>query len=208
MYSQDGKAMDVYPAVIQTAFRHMNIPVSVQAKPWRRALVETEKGLTGVGGVYKNSQREKIFDFSEPIFVERLLVCYHRNYPVIFTKVTDLKGKKVGVLRGWSYGDDFDNLRKANRLQAEEVNSDEQNFRKLAAHRLDVLLVVRESGLALFPKYPDITLAPVPLSNSHTFLAFSKASHRKELLDRFNQTLREMKKTGELQKLIEAELSR
>ncbi len=208
MYGHQGKAMGVYPGLIQAAFRHMGIPVLIEAKPWNRALMESENGSAGMGGLYKNSERLTKFDYSDQLFVERLVVYFNMLKPVAFSGAEDLKGKRIGVIRGWSYGDDFDRMRKDGDFRVEAVASDDQNFRKLEAQRLDAVITIREAGAVLAPKYKDLGCAPTPLALNPTFLAFAKSACRAALLKQFNSALMQMQKSGEFQKIIAEEISR
>ena len=207
MYAQGGKAAGIYPALIGAAFKRLGVPVAVQPKPWKDAIQAMDGGLAGVGGIYKNAKREKKYDYSEPIFVERLVVYSSRKTPLNFTAVDDLKSRRVGVLRGWSYGDAFDGARKARAFTAEEADSDAQNFQKLDQGALDAVVAIHESGQILMTKYKTITSAATPLSASPTYLTFAKASGRQALLRQFDQAIKDMKASGEFQKLVQASLA-
>jgi polar amino acid transport system substrate-binding protein len=207
MYSKGGKAAGIYPGLIESAFKHMNVPVSVETKPWKRAIQEIDEGQAGVGGIYKNAEREKKYDYSDQIFLEKLVIYFNKAHPVNFKEIGDLKGKKVGVLRGWSYGDDFDNARKANELTAEEVASDDQNFQKLDQGHLDAVVAINESGNALLPKFKSIGYAANPLSQNPTYLTFAKSANKTAVLKQFDQAIKDMKKSGEFQKIVAAELA-
>jgi polar amino acid transport system substrate-binding protein len=140
--------------------------------------------------------------------MEKLVVYFNADRPIPFSRVEDLKGRRIGVLRGWSYGDAFDNLRNNGEFIVEEVSSDDQNFHKLESKRLDVVIVISESGSVLAPRYPNIEAAPACLIRNPTFLAFSKSSARTDLLKRFDVALKEMQKSGEARELVGEELSR
>jgi polar amino acid transport system substrate-binding protein len=207
MYNKGGKPAGIYPAVIDAAFKHMNVPLTLQTKPWKRAIQEIDEGTAGVGGIYKNPEREKKYDYSEQIFIEKLVIYSNKAKPIDYKDINDLKGKKVGVLRGWSYGDDFDNARKANALMAEEVASDDQNFQKLDQGRLDAVIAIAESGAPLMAKNKSVIAATNPLSQSPTYLTFSKSANKAAILKQFDQAIKDMKKSGEFQKLVSAELA-
>ena len=208
MYLKDGKAAGIYPALIQEAFRHMKVPVDVQAVPWSRALGAIDMGRAGVGGIYKNSERLQKYDYSDLLYVESLVVYFNTSNPITFNQISDLSGKRVGVLRGWSYGDDFDTARKAELFVTEEVGSDEQNFLKLEAMRIDLVIAIVESGDPLQRKGKNIGCSSIPLSRNSTFLAFSKSKNCTELLRQFNQAIAAMKRDGEFEKLVSAELAK
>lgn len=208
MYSQGGKAAGVYPALIESAFNRMNVPVSIKAIPWKRCIQEIDDGVAGVGGIYKNAERLKKYDYSEPLFIEKLVIFYPKANPINFTKIEDLKGKKVGVIRGWSYGDAFDNARKAGTFTADEGASDDQNFQKMDLGRLDIVVAIKESGEDLMKKYKNIEAVPTPLIENPAFLALAKSANKAALLKQFDQAIKDMKKSGEFQKLVSAELAK
>ncbi len=207
MYAVNTQARGIYPALIRAAFQLMDTPVQVEAKPWKRALEEIDTGRAGVGGIYKTAERLQKYDYSEPIYVENLLVYYHVSNPLLFTQVPDLAGKRIGVLRGWSYGDAFDQTRRQGLFQVEEVGSDDQNFRKLEAERIDAVISIQESGTTLVKKYRTLSFSLVPLSQNPTFLVFPKSARRTDLLKRFDQAIRELRRTGTYKSIVTAELA-
>ena len=151
---------------------------------------------------------EKNYDFSEKLFTEKIQVFYSKTVPVAFSRLDDLKGKKVGVIRGWSYGGDFDNARKAGAVIAEDGDSDEGNVRKLDAGHLDVVIAVAECGAAIMAKDKNIGVVVTPLTQNATYIAFSKTANMKALLQQFDQALKEMQKTGELKSAVSAALGK
>lgn len=208
MYGQHGKAMGIYPALINAAFADMKIPVLVEAKPWKRAFAEIDTGRAGVGGLYKNAERLEKYDYSDQLFVEKLVVYFNANKPIAFGGIEDLRGRRIGVIRGWSYGDDFDRLRRSGAFTAEEVASDQQNFAKLASERLDAVIAISEPGSTLAPRFANIRAATTPLALNPTFLAFSKSANRRALLQQFDQSLKKLQRSGEYQRIIEEEFAR
>jgi polar amino acid transport system substrate-binding protein len=208
MYEKDGAAAGAYPALIKAAFIHMNVPVRFEPKPWARALHEIDIATAGVGGIYKNQERLKQFDYSEPLLVETITVYFRKDHPINYSRIDDLKGKRVGVMLGWSYGDEFDKARKAGLFTAEGVGSDAQNFQKLEGHRVDVVLAIGESVSVLLEVYPDVRYSDMPLIQTPTYLAFAKSTNRLDLLKRFDQTIKAMKASGEFKKILAAEFAK
>lgn len=208
MYAKEGKAAGVYPALIDAAFKKMKVGVQLKAVPWERAKQAADDASGGIGGVYKNAEREKKYDFSDQLFVEKLVVYVNKSKSFNFTKVDDLKGKQVGVLRGWSYGDDFDNARKAGSIKVAEVAADTQNFEKLDQGRVDAVIAIAETGDAMLGKYKNIAATATPLAQNPTYLAFGKAAKQEALLKQFNQVVKDMKTSGEFKKIVAAELAK
>ena len=207
-----GTPLGMYPAILYSAFKRGGTPVVVKAIPWKRALLEIELGAAGVGGIYKNDERAAKFDYSDPIFLERIAVFYNTNNPIEFNSIRDLFGKRVGVTRGWSYGDDFDLAIKYDQVTAESTGGDQQNFSKLALGRIDAVLAIVESGERLLEKgtkeYADIRMAKTLLVSNQAYLAFAKKANQLPSIALFNKELAKMKKDGSFNALVQQELSR
>ncbi len=208
MMERKGAAGGVYPAIIKFVCLKLGESCEVSAKPWARALLEIDRGLAGIGGVYKNAERLKKYDYSEAIFVERLQIYFARGRVFPFTNPANLKGKTVGVIRAWSYGDDFDQMRKAGELTVEETTSDALNFAKLDLGRLDAVVAVAEAGDALLRSgsYPNVIVAETLLASNPAHLAFNKSANMSTWLRRFDIELASYRKSGELAKAVTREL--
>jgi len=209
MYEKNGSPAGVYPALFSAVFAKMGTDAKLEAKPWSNALTELDGGKAGVGGIYKNAERAKKFDFSEPVFVEKLIVYTNKSKPIAFKSIADLNGKVVGVIRGWSYGDEFDNARKSNAVKVEEAADDVQNLEKLNAGRLDAVVAVEEAGTALLKlgSFSHVVASPTPLATNSAHLAFNKNANKAELLAKFSATIDQMKKSGEYAKVVDQALA-
>ena len=211
-YARDGGriGLGVYPVLLKAVFDRLGVPLKLQAFPWKRALLELDRGIAGVGGIYKNEVRLLKYDYSDPMFVERIAVYYNKNSPIKYNSIEDLYGKRVGVILGWSYGDDFDLARAYDQILVEPVVDVEQNFEKLSRGRIDALLAVVESGDSLLAngRYEDLVMAKTLLLANPAHLAFLKKAKQLPLIERFNKELAEMKKDGSLDKIVRQELYR
>lgn len=205
MYGTAQHAEGLYPELIGAVFNQMDKPVGLSAKPWKRAIGELELGLAGVGGIYQTEERLKKYDYSDALFVERIAVYYHRDRPITYAALPDLYGKRVGVLLGWSYGDEFDQARKEGKIVVDEVPSDAQNFDKLARGRLDAVLAIEQVGANLLrmSRNTDILKSPVYLAEKSTHLALHKKMQATPLLADFNRSLREIRKNGTYGRILE-----
>lgn len=210
MYEQGGRAEGIYPKIISAAFARIGQPVIIEAKPWRRGLSEIDEGKAGVGGIYRNEERDRKYDFSVPIMRENVAVYFCSDRPLVFRGIHDLKGKKVGVLRGWSYGNEFDAARKAGFFSVDESPSDRANLLKLTAGRLDVVLSIEESGRAVIvaEALTGIERSSVFLTSNYAYLAFSKTKSKKALLEKFNRAIAEMRQDGSFDRIVAKELAR
>ncbi len=200
MYADaDGKAAGLYPKLLTAVFERMGVPVTVAAYPWKRALEMSEKGEVGVGGIYKNEKRLQIYDYSEPIYAEKILLYTPKGKSFDFNSVDDLQGKQIGILTGWSYGDEFDQAKEAGVFTVQEVSSDKDNLEKLLLGRVDAVAAIEAGASQIIEEkgYGDrFEVLPNPLVINDTYLVFSKGVQQLPLLGQFNQTLAEMKQDG------------
>ncbi len=204
MMARGTEAAGLYPLLLKAAFERMGTPARIEAMPWSRALELIERGDSGVGGIYQNTERLAKYDFSAPIFVERLLLYARRERALAYQGLADLAGLRIGVIRGWSYGDAFDAARRQGRLQVEEVAGDAQNFSKLASGRVDVVVAVEQAGSAQLAsgQFPTIAALPQPLAVNPTHLAFHKSANMKPLLARFDRAMDELRRSGQHERLV------
>lgn len=204
MYLKDGKASGLYPLLLSTIFERMNENVVIDAVPWKRVLDMVNQGVAGAGGVYKTDDRLVVYDFSAPVYNELLLVFVRRGNAFKFETVSDLNGKHVGIILGWSYGAAFDKAKEAGLFSVDTVNRDHLNFKKLAEGRLDCVVASRESGLFEIAQndHYNIIALETPLLISPTYVVFAKHADKKHLLARFDETLKQMREDGEYSQLV------
>jgi polar amino acid transport system substrate-binding protein len=142
MYEKDNQAAGLYPLLIQDAFKRMSVAATVEAYPWKRALAMGESGEVGIGGIYKTETRLKIYDYSAPLFSEKLLIYVKKGNGFEFNSVNDLEGRTLGVMSGWSYGDTFDQAKAQGLFKVQEVSTDAANFEKLLLGRVDGVVAI------------------------------------------------------------------
>lgn len=201
----DDRAEGLYPAILQAVFKRMDQPLEVLAVPWKRALVMSRAGTAGIGGLYKNTERLKVYDYSDRLFSEKLVLYVPADKTFHFAGLDDLRGKHLGVIRGWSYGNEFDAARRRGLFKTESVRSDANNFLKLAAGRIDAVVAIQVSGDAALKKLglqKRIVPLDQPIAVNDTYLAFSKSSNQRPLLARFNEALAGMRRDGSLNGLV------
>lgn len=204
-YGTVKKAEGLYARLIEDVFGRMGMKVEVRALPWKQALKEGEEGKAAVGGIYKNRARLKIYDYSEPLFEERLAVYVKKGKAFNFSRLPDLKGKIIGLNSAWSYGDAFDAARKKYHFTVKEATSNSQNFRKLIAGKIDCLVADQIAASQIISKdnlTNQVEKLDKPAAINDAYLAFSKGLKKKGLLEKFNGTLEEMKKDGSYRKVV------
>ena len=211
MYLENGETKGLYAELLRAVFQRAGVDVDIRGMPWKRALRMGEGGRAGVGGIYQTAPRLEIFDYSQPIFEEKLIVYARTGSALRFTRLEDLYGMRVGVIRGWSYTEAFDAAAKAGRMQMTESSSDEANFRMLASGRLDAVIAIELAGQRILKRLDllDKVRALEPaLSINPTYLVFAKKAQQQQLLQRFDQSLAQMREDGSLDALVQQVVGR
>ena len=117
----------------------------------------------------------------------------------------DLKGKNLGVIRGWSCGAPFDKSREEGLFKADDNVSDSANFRKLVIGRLDGVIAIEAAADMVIAKEgfgKALVALDKPLAVNSTYLAFAKKANKLELIKKFNQAMQEMKADGSFQAAV------
>jgi polar amino acid transport system substrate-binding protein len=207
MYELDeAKAEGLYPRLLEEIVRGIGFDAKILPTPWKRALLYGETGIGGVGGAYKNDERLKIYDYSAPLYQEKMVVFVNKDRPFEFNELEDLSGKVIGVNRGWSYGQKFDSAREAKLFEVNVRGNPGDNFKLLALGRIDCLILDQLSGES-YVQYlgisDKIVALPVPFSMNNGYLMFSKELKMGEFLNRFNSSLENMRENGTYKAIVQ-----
>ncbi len=156
-------------------------------------------------GIYKNEERLKIFDYSDAIYPNKIMVYVQKGKSFIFTNPNDLAGKNIGIMSGWTYGDIFDQDKAGGKITTEEVANDVDNFQKLALGRVNCIFA--ESTIAdqiiRDQNYADkVEVRSTPVIVFDAYVVFAKTRNQADPLKTFNATLAAMKQDGSYAKLI------
>ncbi|MCP4345761.1 MAG: transporter substrate-binding domain-containing protein, partial [Desulfobacterales bacterium] len=124
--------------IIRQAFKVKGYNITVDWKPWKRAVVESEKGkYDGLLGTYYNEERAKKLEYSDPIDKDEIVFFSKKGRGIKYEKLTDLKPYRIGTGIGFTYTKEFDS---ADYLKKHPVVNTEQNVRKLLLNRLDLIV--------------------------------------------------------------------
>ena len=205
MYLDKSKqAAGFYPELIQQIFKKLDKKVSVSPLPWKRLLQYSSQGKGAVAGIYKNKKRLLIYDYSDALFTETICIYVRKNKPFSFQSLKDLSGRKIAVIRGWSYGDEFDAFKQKKLMILFENSSDENNFKMLASKRVDAVIALKSSASTTLKKLKMNTVQRLkkPITLNPTYLVFAKSVNKKAFILQFNKALIANKKTDAWKKLL------
>ena len=124
-------------AVLRAALKAENIELEVEFYPWTRA-IETAKE-PGYAGVYPSWPEDVApgFTGSSVLFKSPVGFVEAKEAPLVWSKLEDLKGKKIGTVQDYGNTQEFMKLVKNGTIKTEVVVDDITNIKKVAAGRLD-----------------------------------------------------------------------
>lgn len=196
--------------LVQHIFQQLGAEVTVTLYPWERAMAKARLGEADcIFTVYHSAEREQFLDYSHELVIAQTIHFYARkNSSLSFNgDLGRLKGYRIGVVRQINYGPKFEQARSG--MAIDEAANVEQNFRKLAAGRVDLvpsnaataaatlsLLAFREDAAMIVRLSPPIEVVP-------SFIGFSKRRQLGPLRDRFDAALKKYAATAEYRHLLE-----
>lgn len=179
--------------------------------PWKRAYELALRGEGGITNISFNEERQRIFDFSRPIYDDDIQIVTLRERTFPYATLSDLKGKVIGGLNGAAYGAEVDKAIAAGLFTMERDISQVGRLRKLLAGRQDAAFVgnghvgfklIIDSNEELKAQREKFVVLPVPLARDPLHLAFAKSMNKRAVLDRFDAALEIIRKSGELKNII------
>jgi polar amino acid transport system substrate-binding protein len=201
----DGAAVEIVKAVLSD----MGYTATVEVLPWSRSLNLVKEGKAdAIFTAYKNPEREGFLDFGREVLIPQVVSLYIKadSGKTFNGDVKELIGQRIGIMNTISYGQTFDRAKDELGLKTERVESLDLNFKKLAAGRLDYVISNRYSAqveIDALGLEKDVKELVVPVEVMPSFIAFSKAKKLEGLRDKFDVTLRELKKSGRYYKILE-----
>lgn len=217
-YVQNGENKGVLVDILKYVDERLpNHQFTIKLAPWSRAYKNAVDGEGGIVGISKTTEREALFDYSEALYTDTVVIVVLADKAFDFKTIADLHGKTIGIGRRGSYGDDFDNALKAGLFRLEEDNGPANRLRKLLAGRMDGglfnggaagFLQVLQEDRELYAQRDKFAVLPVPLKIDPNYLAFSKRMHQQDLLNEVNKILRSGHANGDLARITGAGLSK
>jgi polar amino acid transport system substrate-binding protein len=201
-YNDNGEASGMLVEIVKKLFVKINVDLKLSYLSFNRAFEETKSGnIDGVFNLYKTPGRLAFFDYTEPFHSHLLVFFVKKESGITFNRLSDLEGLNIGVMHGYSYGNDFDENRLLNKIVS---HTHDTNFKRLVDGHLDVYpadkfagaYIAEQNNLMIFLK----TL-PKPLCVMKGHVGFTKGKFQ-DIIEKLNSAIHQMKKHGEIQKIM------
>lgn len=195
-----------FVALTREAYRRAGYDIEVKFASWARAVEDGKNGVNnGVLGSIYNEERTKYFYYSNVISFNEDVFIQKKGSNYKFDSFNDLKGLKIGTIRGSAQTAKLEELG----MDLELASKPEINLRKLNAGRLDLVLI----GRKYFNHYiefiepklnGEIEILPKVFRKNEVYLLISKkCEDGVELIEGFNTSLSEMRMDGSYDEILE-----
>ncbi len=204
-FSHNGKPSGFELEIFQAVIQRMNYSASYVNFPWKRCLENMKSGEADVIiSALKTSDREEYILFPATyISVSRTVFFVRNGHNIRYDgKLEQLKNYTIGVIMGFTYGDEFD---KANYLHKDEAVDAYTLIMKLIYGRNDI---IAENQAVITTRAKDmgfsdriVPLSP-PIHTQRLYVGFSKSNNLQSLCDAFSTKLSAFKNTQEYRAIL------
>lgn len=206
----DGHPAGLALDIVTRAFRQAGHTINVELYPWSRAQAMMQAGEADcIFTIYRTAERERFLDYGNESLLSQPIYLYaRRGREVRFDgNFEAIRGFRIGTAYKVNYGPKFEQARP--NLDIDEAPTIEQNFKKLAMGRID--LVPSYASTASFTlaspalqHFADkIVRLPAPVESVASYIAFSKARDLSAVRDVIDAELKKMIASGEYRQLLE-----
>lgn len=188
------------PDLIYEAAKIAGIKVHLKLAPWKRCIHMVKTGeADAIFSLFETKERREFLYFPKPpLAIEKNLFWANKHYVGDVKKISDIKGKEIGVMGGYSYGPMFDNYKDYKSVPA---TTQEMHIKRIVYNRTN-LIINNELVTYYMLKQLNISNDKIrPLSlvvdQSPLYLGISKKSpYGKMLYQKFSDALLKLKKSG------------
>lgn len=200
---QQGLAVELVTHI----FSRAGFPVENTVESWPRAMEGVRIGLFDVlGAAWRDDARDRQFIYSEPYLINELIVVKRRNMEGRFYSLSALENARVGLSTDYAYGVDFTEIPGIDIVYENHIL---QNLINLLNDKVDFVVGDRRVIALQLEDYlkdrrHEIEVVSVSLPPRALYVAGSRTAERPaQLIKEFNAALREVKRDGSYQKIIE-----
>ena len=202
--------------LLRTVFGKMGIELQIDPVSWRQHQQDIKVGTRDIaGGAFRSKEREEYAYYSIPYRSEKDVLFVRKGEQKKFNfnsaeelvKILESGTYKLGVIDGFFYGTTLmqyiNDPRYANRII--KAKDDLANFTNLLEHKIDAFPIDHLVGGTLGWRHGwqnQVVEMPNPVFEDSIHVLFSKKTMSPELVEQFNQTLLQMQKSGEYNKVI------
>lgn len=158
--------------------------------------IQSGKADFAAAGMTVNEDRLKNVDFTDTYAQAAQVIIVTKDSPI--TSPDDLTGKKIGVQTGTTgdiYADDVENA------EVQRFNKGMEAVMALNQGKIDAVIIDREPAKVFVKENEGLKILDEAFTEEEYAIAVKKGNT--ELLDKMNAAIKELKESGELQKIVD-----
>jgi His/Glu/Gln/Arg/opine family amino acid ABC transporter permease subunit len=202
-FRKGGKIVGIDPEIVGEIARRNGLKLKIEDMSFDSviAAVQTGKADVAASGITVTEERKRMVNFTTSYITAQQIVLIPHNSKIRHPK--EMKGKRIGVQHGTT-GDQYVTK---NIQQPQRYANAGLAVAALLAGKVDAIVLDNAPAeVFLHKEYERLKRLPEALTSEEYAFAISKK--RPELLLLFNDTLREMKKDGTLQEILDKYLNK
>lgn len=218
----DGNASGVLIEIMKYVAQETGAKFSYKLYPFARAYDQTVKGNMGIIGLSVTAERLALLDYGkEPLFYDDVVLVVRAGKEFPFEKLEDLRGKKIGVPRGSSFGELYEKAVKEKIFEPVPGPRPSTQLAMLLLDRVDAVMISMgkvgleealkgESGkdADLRQERAKFVILPKPFARDPNHMAFAKSMHKTDFLVKVDQALIKGHQSGAIARLIDQYVAR
>lgn len=196
----DSPGQGISIEIVRAAFEVEGYDVKLEIMPWARAEEGVKIGQYDIlPNVWYTDTRSEYLLYGDAYAANEVKFITLKGDSFNYNGLESLKGKTVGVVRDYGYGDEFSNSTLFTREESDEFI---QNIDKLIAKRIDLALEDQIVGSSVMNKKDPSLLDQVEftktgLGSNPLHIASGKSNPRsQEIIDAYNKGLETIKGNG------------
>lgn len=215
---QGGKAVGIDVEVFQEAARRAGIDCAVELVPWEQVVQRIKSGKSHGGfSFFRSPAREEyaLYVDQAPVHTSDYVMFTRNGHTFDFRDWQDLRGKRIGVNKGFRFSEAFDAQVAQGVIEQVEFDSESQNIAALLKGRVDAFIGQLDTTYYQLERMgmssTIVYLPKVVMKDRPAYLVFSKNSGLKnteQLARRFGMALRTMYRDGTYNKIARRYLFR
>ena len=193
--------------IVKAIFNDMSCDITFRQLPWARGLLELKEGrIDIIMHADITAERKTWARFSDPYYTDIMSMFVRigesAKYP--FTSLEEIAGTdfRVGVLKDVYYGDEFEALMKDPAFRKNihyTLDSVNVRHKMLKLNRLDAIL----RNVSVSPNLDEgLEKHPLDIYKSNQHVMFSRKSTTETLINRFNNSLENIIRTGSYDQIV------
>ena len=207
--NDDGQVDGLAYELVRAVFQRMGHHVTVEVLPWARSLAMMKAGERDcIFTIFRNAERETFLDFNQQSIIPQVVYFYAQKnaQPKFDGNMATLLHYRIGTVQKVNYGPKFEENR--SKMLLEEVATLEQNFKKLALGRIDLVpsnfytasYTLEQPEISPYAR--QLVQLAVPLDTVPSFIGFSKERKLQALAAQFDVELKKAVRSGLYRKLL------